>query len=112
MPNPLGITDLNPVPAEGAVIQARELAKQAPISGTPLPGSGTTQKPATVGGPAPAPAPVTALPYSQPPPGVEYYERLARTWAALARVDGASDTVKEFASQARVYANRVKKGQV
>ncbi len=102
MPNPFGENGLfNPEPEYGAVAQAAELTKAAPISGAPIPGAGTTAAPATPSGPAPVPAGPMSTPFTPAPSGQSYYQMLANTWRAIAATPGASDQVRAIARSAR-----------
>lgn len=101
MANPFGDNMFNPGPAYGEVAKQMQLAKEAPISGAPIPGSATTSAPAAAGGPGPVPAGPMAMPFAAAPSGDEYYSRLANTWRALAASPGSSKLVKQVAKQAR-----------
>ena len=113
MSNPLGGNQfLRQESQYGDVGKLQQLSREAPISGAPLPGSSTTSQPVAPGAPPPMLPGPQALPFVNPPEGVAYYQRLARTWAKLANMPGASPTVQSLASQSRSYARKYTKGQV
>lgn len=99
MANPFGEQLFNPSPAYGEIARMKELASEAPISGAPIPGAGTTTKPTA--GSAPVPAGPMMIPFAAAPSGAEYYQRLANTWRALAASPGASEEVKALARTSR-----------
>lgn len=112
MANPLGSNQFQNEPQYGDVSRLTQLSREAPISGAPLPGSATNNAPVAPGAPAPMPPGPGALPFINPPEGVAYYTRLAKTWQALARMPGASDTIKQHATDSRAYAKKYLEGQV
>jgi hypothetical protein len=112
MANPFGTNQFQQEPQYGDVSKLQQLSREAPISGAPLPGSSTTNAPISPGAKPPMLPGPQALPFVNPPGGVDYYQRLARTWRALARLPGASDAVKEHAANAQGYAKKYTQGQV
>jgi hypothetical protein len=88
-------------PQYGQVAQMQELAKEAPISGAPIPGASTTKAPAAPGGAPPVPAGPMAVPFTPAPSGLEYYTRLANTYRALAATPGAGPVLHTLARVAR-----------
>jgi len=107
MSNPFGENFLNPQPQYGDVSRQTELLKEAPISGAPTPGAATpTQSSPAVptpssAGPAPIPEGPVAMPHPVTVANLEYYDRMAATWRALAKTPHASPMVREMAQQAR-----------
>lgn len=87
------------------------LNSEAPISGTPIPGTDTTNKP-TLAAAAPMGPGVQASPYVAPPAGVDYYAQLAKRWNAMARTEFAGPHIQAHAANARSYAHKVKHGVV
>lgn len=96
---------------QGQISKQMELAGSAPISGAPVPGTGTNAAPLSPSAPVSKPG-IMAAPFEPAPKGVAFYRAQARMWGKLANLPGASEQVAQHAKDSRLYYNKVKRGEV
>lgn len=117
MPNPTGINGMpfTEEPPYGAIAKQRSLARSAPMAGAPTSALETPrrfkrravrgQQPAAPQA-APPPGAGLAAPAPPPLPEVPYPQQVAKVWADMAAIPGASDLVLAYAERAQEDADR------